>query len=114
MKRGPVWVVLALVLFALCLAAAEPREFIVLHGGRTGQVAFPHLRHHEALDKDCNACHALFPQEAGAIDRLKRAGKLKKRQVMTNCTGCHKSRIKEKQPAGPISCKKCHVKKEGK
>lgn len=92
------------------LAASAPGEMIVLHGGRTGRVAFPHLRHHEALEKDCRACHDLFPQEAGAIDKLKREGKLKKRQVMTSCVNCHKKMIRLKTKAGPVKCRGCHEK----
>jgi hypothetical protein len=113
MTRALIRIGLALALFALLVAATEARDVIVLDGGRTGEVTFPHKKHGEALKDDCDACHALFPQEPGAIDKLKAGGKLEKRQVMNSCTACHKSRIKEKQPAGPVSCKGCHTKKEG-
>lgn len=101
---------LLLALFALSLGAAGPRENIVLDGGRTGKVTFPHKRHHEALKDDCRACHELFPKEAGAIERFKAEGKFKKRQVMNNCVACHKSMIRNKLKTGPVSCRGCHVK----
>jgi hypothetical protein len=103
-----------LALLALCLGAAGPRENIVLDGGRTGKVHFPHKRHHEALKEDCSACHALFPEEAGAIARFKAAGKFKKREVMNHCTACHKSMIRKKLKTGPVRCRGCHVKDTGK
>lgn len=74
-------------------------------------VPFPHQRHQAALDNNCMACHDLFPKELGSIERLKGEKVLRSKQVMNkHCIKCHKERKKEKLPAGPISCKGCHVK----
>jgi hypothetical protein len=83
---------------------------IVLEGGVSGKVAFPHRRHQEALT-DCTLCHALFPQKAGAIEELKEKGTLPRKQVMNElCTKCHKERQAAGQRSGPVTCTKCHVK----
>ena len=82
---------------------------MILEGGNTGPVSFPHLAHQEALG-DCSACHDLFPQEDGAIERLKASGELKQKQVMNKqCTKCHKQFKKEGKKTGPTTCKSCHV-----
>jgi hypothetical protein len=53
-------------------------------------VPFPTSRPPGSL-ADCKVCHELFPQEAGAIDKLKASGELKKKQIMNkHCTKCHK------------------------
>ena len=44
---------------------------IALDGGTRGVVTFPHHTHQNVL-KDCQACHTLFPQEQGGIERLKK------------------------------------------
>lgn len=81
-----------------------------LFGGKSGDVPFPHHLHQDALD-DCNACHSSFPQEQGALASLKKAGTLKKKQVMNKtCLKCHRSMKKAKAKTGPTSCKGCHVK----
>jgi hypothetical protein len=83
---------------------------IVLEGGTSGPVAFPHLRHQEKLT-DCNICHAAFPQKAGAIEDLKAQGKLAKKQVMNDqCTKCHRDKKQAGEKAGPTTCTTCHVK----
>ena len=80
-----------------------------LEGGKRGLVPFPHRTHQEVL-KDCNACHNLFPQESGAIERLKKAGDLKKKQVMNkSCVKCHKTMKKTRGKTGPITCAQCHI-----
>ena len=90
-------------------AAENGAEEMLLNGGSRGQVPFPH-RTHQATLTDCNKCHDLFPQETGAIDRLKKAGDLKKKQVMnTSCVKCHKSMKKAGSQAGPTTCSKCHI-----
>lgn len=82
---------------------------MTLNGGKTGAVPFPHLNHQKAL-ADCSLCHALFPQEAGAIDALKASGELKQKQVMNKqCTKCHKEFKTEGRKTGPTTCKACHV-----
>lgn len=84
---------------------------ITIKGGQRGDVSFPHLRHQEKL-ADCNICHAVFPQEQGAIDALKAEGKLKPKQVMNKqCTGCHKEKKRAGEKSGPTTCNSCHIKK---
>ena len=56
-------------------------ENITLFGGSTGPVPFPHGIHQNKLG-GCNTCHDLFPQHAGAIEKLKAQGTLKKQEVM--------------------------------
>jgi hypothetical protein len=83
---------------------------IVLEGGTSGPVAFPHLRHQEKLT-DCNICHAAFPQKAGAIEDLKAQGKLTKKQIMNDqCTKCHRDKKQAGEKSGPTTCTSCHVK----
>jgi hypothetical protein len=116
----PYGLIAALGLAALCLlvppptAAAAPdggAAEIVLDGGDSGAVAFPHRRHQAAL-ADCNLCHSAFPQKPGAIEELKGQGLLKKKQIMnTQCTRCHKERKAAGENAGPTTCTTCHVKK---
>ena len=83
---------------------------IVLNGGTSGNVTFPHLRHQQKL-VDCNICHSVFPQKLGAIEVLQAQGKLAKKQVMnTLCTKCHRERKQAGEKAGPTTCTTCHVK----
>lgn len=99
---------------ALALADGQQRgpDSMVLEGGSTGWVPFPHHRHQDALG-DCMACHNLFPQQAGSIKALKADGKLGKKAVMNACTKCHRNLAKVGQPSGPTGCKQCHSRKEG-
>ena len=92
------------------LSAENGAESMLLNGGTRGKVPFPHRTHQEMLT-DCNKCHDLFPQEAGAIDQRKKAGELKKKQVMnTRCVKCHKAMKKAGDKTGPTtSCKNCHI-----
>ncbi|MDJ0805125.1 MAG: cytochrome c3 family protein [Desulfobacterales bacterium] len=86
-------------------------EQIELYGGKSGPVPFPHRAHQEVLP-DCAVCHELFPQETGAIEKLKASGELKKKQIMNkHCTKCHRKMKQEGQKTGPTTCKSCHVKK---
>jgi hypothetical protein len=85
-------------------------EQMELFGGVRGKVPFPHAVHQEKLG-DCNACHSLFSQTSGAIEKLKKEEKLKKKQVMNKlCIKCHKSEKKAGHSSGPTTCSKCHVK----
>lgn len=84
-------------------------EQMVLEGGKSGEVPFPHAAHQSNLG-DCTVCHDLFPQQPGAIESLKKAGKLKKKKVMRQCTGCHRKTAKAGQKSGPTRCKTCHQK----
>jgi len=82
---------------------------IVLQGGSSGNVSFPHHRHQNALG-DCNVCHALFPQSVGSTEKLKAEGKLKKKEVMEQCQTCHRQKADKGGRTGPTSCKGCHQK----
>lgn len=83
---------------------------IVLDGGTSGNVTFPHQRHQAKL-VDCTICHSAYPQKAGAIEELKAQGKLAKKQIMNEqCTKCHKEKKQAGEKAGPTTCTTCHVK----
>jgi hypothetical protein len=83
---------------------------IVLPGGTSGEVRFPHQRHQTRLG-DCAVCHSAYPQKAGAIEELKAQGKIAKMQIMNQqCTKCHKERQKAGEKAGPTTCTTCHTK----
>ncbi len=85
-------------------------ENIILEGGESGPVPFPHKIHQDFL-KDCNICHELFDQEIGSIEKLKLEEKLKAKQVMnTQCLKCHRDTRKAGKPSGPVSCANCHSK----
>ncbi len=101
---------ICLLLSATPVGSAENgAENIVLNGGTRGKVSFPHLTHQTVL-QDCNKCHAVFPQETGAIDKLKQSGDLKRKQVMNkSCVKCHKTMKKDGHKTGPTTCAKCHV-----
>jgi hypothetical protein len=106
---------LILVFFIMAVSmvalATENRgaETMVLYGGKSGKVPFPHAAHQDNL-KDCAICHDLFPQQQGAIEDFKKAGKLKKKKVMRQCTRCHRKTAKAGQKSGPTRCKTCHQK----
>jgi len=93
--------------------ASEPpkgAERIVIPGGVTGDVAFPHLSHQQNLE-NCDICHSLYPEEADVIDRFKEQGKLKPKAVMNQqCTACHREKKRSGLKAGPTTCKGCHRK----
>jgi len=108
-------IALAAALFGLLITAAvvgsaeNGAEDMELHGGKRGKVPFPHRTHQEVLG-DCKKCHDLFPQEKGAIERLKKAGDLKKKQVMNkSCVKCHKTMKKTRGKSGPVTCAQCHI-----
>lgn len=113
MKTGLVLlsIVLALVSTVIVAGAAnQGAENMKLFGGSRGDVPFPHQAHQARL-KDCNTCHAVFPQEIDGIKKMKEAGKLKQKQVMNKqCVKCHKDQKKAGNPTGPTTCSKCHVK----
>jgi hypothetical protein len=94
------------------LTAGDPpgAAEMVLPGGSSGNVPFPHHRHQESL-KDCAICHAHFPQQAAAIQTLKAQGTLEPKQVMNKlCTACHKQKKNSGEQTGPITCTGCHQK----
>lgn len=82
---------------------------MALFGGSLGNVSFPHSRHQEAL-QDCSSCHQLFPQTAGVVQKLIRQNQLKKKEVMNQCTQCHRDRAASNKRSGPIKCRDCHRK----
>lgn len=105
--------VLVMMILAVGAVAMENKgaEQITMEGGSRGIVPFPHHRHQNVLG-DCQVCHTLFPQEKGGIERLKKEGKLVKKQVMNkHCIKCHKAQKRMGNPSGPSTCSKCHVKK---
>lgn len=107
----------AILLAAFFTSASETKqalnkgaEEMVLNGGKQGQVSFPHRLHQTKLE-DCRACHDLFPQEKGSIDKLKTEGSLKSKQVMnTLCIKCHRAEKRAGNASGPTICSKCHQK----
>lgn len=104
-------IVIVLVVAASAAAMANKgAEQIALEGGTRGVVPFPHHRHQSVL-ADCQVCHTLFPQERGGIERLKKEGKLVKKQVMNkHCISCHKTQKRMGKPSGPSTCSTCHQK----
>jgi len=108
-KIGAAVASLLLVVGVFFAFAGQGSETMVLPvEGKFGAVDLPHWEHQESLG-DCNACHGLFPQETGSIDRLKAEKALKKKQVMNNCRGCHRSMAKAGKASGPIKCFDCHA-----
>ena len=106
-------IVIALIgMFAVtgAYAAAASPENIVIFGGRSGKVPFPHADHQARL-QDCNICHSAFPQEADAMKRMKEKGTLRPKKVMNlQCIKCHKADKRAGKPHGPVTCKTCHIK----
>jgi hypothetical protein len=104
---------LVMMLCGVCSAMAVENKGapqINIDGGSRGMVPFPHREHQNTL-KDCQKCHALFPQEQHSIEKLKKDGKLVKQQVMKElCIKCHKATQKTGSKSGPTTCSKCHVK----
>jgi len=90
--------------------AGNGAETMVLKGGSTGDVPFAHKKHQDTM-KDCEACHKLFPKEAGAIEKAIAAGTMKKKDAMKQCMDCHKDAKAKGTAAGPTGCKDCHSKK---
>jgi hypothetical protein len=85
---------------------------IELMAAKGAKFPFPIVSTRKKLG-DCEICHSVFPQEAGAIEDLKEQGKLKKKYVMNKlCTKCHKEKKKAGQQSGPTTCSKCHIKKK--
>ena len=84
-------------------------ENIILEGGRPGNIPFSHHIHQNALS-DCNYCHNLFPKISNSIEKLKAEGKLGKKEVMNNCSKCHKQKAENNEKAGPTNCMGCHKK----
>ncbi len=111
--RVTVLAVLALAVLGVWgLHAEENRgaDQMVLEGGGSGPVPFPHHRHQAAVAQ-CQACHVLFPQEKGSIEKRKAGGQLAGKQVMNKlCVQCHKELKKAGGASGPTTCTQCHRK----
>lgn len=83
---------------------------ITLNGGMQGKVPFPHHAH-QAVITDCKTCHEMFPQKAGVIDEMKKAGTLKSKKVMNVlCVKCHREKKAANEKTGPLVCTQCHIK----
>jgi len=95
---------------AVAWAAGSGAAQMMLSGGSLGGVSFPHHRHQEALGA-CDTCHSLFPQTAGAIRDLIGRKKMRKREVMDRCRGCHQALASAAKRAGPTQCSGCHHRK---
>lgn len=103
-----------LILLVLCIAAVAAEKnmgaaSLVIPGGSKGDVTLPHQTHQTVLN-DCEQCHHLFSQQAGAIASLKEDGTLKKMQVMRECQACHREMAKAGSKTGPTRCDGCHKK----
>jgi hypothetical protein len=113
MKAKLIFVAFMSILFIFSPALSEQNlgaENIILEGGDSGAVPFPHKKHQDSL-KDCSICHDLFDQEIGSIEKLKLEDKLQAKQVMnTQCLKCHRDAKKAGNASGPISCTTCHSK----
>jgi hypothetical protein len=88
--------------------AGKGAEALVIDGGGRGPVPFGH--HHQAALGDCNLCHAVFPREAGSIQRLKADGTLKAERDLMNklCINCHRAKKTAGAATGPLTCAQCH------
>jgi len=113
MKAKVIFVAFMSILFIFSSALSEQNlgaENIILEGGNSGVVPFPHKKHQDSL-KDCSICHELFDQEIGSIEKLKLEDKLQAKQVMnTQCLKCHREAKKAGNASGPLSCTTCHSK----
>lgn len=103
----------ALLLATLAIAAAPSgdsgSETMVLEGGSTGAVPFPHRTHQKSTEQRCEVCHDLFPRKRGAIRSLIAEEKLRNREIMNrHCIKCHRDYQREGKPTGPTSCRRCH------
>ncbi len=104
-------VVTVLTVFSAAFSTQNPgAENMILEGGKTGDVPFPHKLHQES-QTGCDTCHHLFDQESGSIERLKSENILRAKQVMNiQCLKCHREMKKAGKPTGPVTCNTCHVK----
>ncbi|RLC06698.1 MAG: cytochrome C [Deltaproteobacteria bacterium] len=94
---------------AMVFAQGKGAKQINLHGGKQGDITFPHHMHHTVVN-DCMVCHKDFPQEPGALQASKDSGALKKKQMMNKtCLKCHRDRKKAGKPYGPVRCSGCHI-----
>ena len=113
MKVKVIFIATISIMLILSTAFSEENpgaEHIILEGGDSGVVRFPHKMHQDSL-KNCGICHELFDQELGSIEKLKVEDKLKAKQIMnTQCLKCHRDTKKAGKSSGPTSCTTCHLK----
>jgi Spy/CpxP family protein refolding chaperone len=107
------WFLLAAAVFlASSLAAAASNKgaaHFVINAGSMPGISFPH-RLHQDNNPDCQVCHRLFPEQIGALNRLKQEKTLKRMQVMnTVCIACHRQNRAAGKEAGPVICRGCHT-----
>jgi hypothetical protein len=115
MKRNIIGASLMFVMILVGWAVAQNSgsEVVVFEKGKMPQVVFPHHRHQQKLNNECNACHDLFPMQTGVIKEMILQEKLKKQQVMNSkCVKCHKDRVQAGLAAGPVKCTECHARPE--
>lgn len=92
------------------IMAQDPgRPKLTLNGGSKGPVPFHHQLH-QTIVKECAVCHKDFEKKPGALDKAKKTGLLKSKQVMKKtCIACHRAKKNAGQKSGPTSCNSCHI-----
>ena len=109
-KTSLICLILAGLFLAPAIGQPHGEKEISLYGGKSGTILFPHHMHHKVVT-DCQICHVNFAQEEGALGAAKKAGDLKKKQVMNKtCLKCHRALKKAGEKSGPTNCKGCHTK----
>jgi len=80
-------------------------------------VEFDHKAHTEALEAEgCEACHRI--DDKGVLIPLLKSGlEIDNRDDLIDafhdsCMGCHRERLEETLPAGPMTCGECHVRRQ--
>jgi c(7)-type cytochrome triheme protein len=74
---------------------------------RPGDVVFPHARHIQWANGDCNACHPkLFPRDAKAPLHWKEGMHKPAEANGTSCGACHRADGAAFETKG--NCKRCH------
>ena len=80
-------------------------------------VEFDHKAHTEALEAEgCEACHRI--DDKGVLIQLLKSGlEIDNRDDLiddfhNSCMGCHRERLEETLPAGPMTCGECHVRRQ--
>ncbi|MGB6063407.1 MAG: cytochrome c3 family protein [Desulfomonilaceae bacterium] len=126
---GIILSVAVLAAFTLAYAATKaPEKPITIESKdvfkkfKQGPVIFNHAKHKAA---PCTTCHHVYEngknvwkegqevKKCDACHKLKAEGKVPglEKAFHKRCQGCHKKLKKEKKPAGPTVCNKCHQKK---
>jgi hypothetical protein len=99
---------LSLISVSGVMAQDMGRPEMNLNGGSRGTVLFKHKLHQDVVDA-CAICHKDFEKKTGALDKAKKAGALRAKQVMNKtCLACHRAKRKAGEKSGPTSCSACH------